>query len=220
MRVGDRNHTAADTHSRHGSGELGPIEFLQARIAADCYARRAGEEDQPATGDAPDWRRVAAAGIRLLAGCAHLLRLREHGAVQAAQILDQQAQLVFVVTLDKVRLGAAQGIVERPELGFNSCHGLDEDPPSVGWIGHTLDVAGLLQPVDHTRRRSSRESGQLCEPSNREPAFDEKPIEAFDVGSGQAQTLGYGQAEQCRLAADLPRDLQDVGPEFGPWIIT
>ena len=69
------------------------------------------------------------------------------------------------------------------QLDLDAGHRLDQHAAPIGRVGDSLNEAGLLQPVDHSRRRAGRKTGQLGQPPNREPALDQQHIQTLDVRS-------------------------------------
>jgi hypothetical protein len=87
----------------------------------------------------------------------------------------------------------------------------DEDPTSVGRVGDSTDIAGLLESIDHPRRRAGRQAGQLGESSNRQGAFYKQPVEALDISARETETVRYGKAEQSRLTSHAAGRLEQLG---------
>ena len=84
---------------------------------------------------------------------------------------------------------------------------LDDDPPAVGGVGDTPDIAGLLEPVDDARDGARGEAHELGQATGGGGAGVDEDFEGLDVGLGQAEADGDGLAEERAL---------EIHPAQGP----
>ena len=166
----------------------------------------------------PSARRVAAAGSILGGG-----RFAQSGGLgpedlgAALQVAGEHLELEIVVPGDGLLLGGAERIMEGRQTRQSRLHRLDKDAAAIGRVGNPANVPGLLEAVDHPRRRARREAGQLGQPPDCQPAFLDQDVQALDVAAGKPEAVGNRLAEERGLGGNTATGAHDRRDRARPW---
>ena len=139
---------------------------------------------------------------------------------RAAMEVDEQAQLIVAVAGAEVGKRMRQHREKRPELLLASWfQGPDQDATAVFDVVLTPDEAFAFETVDDAGDGAGGQAGLARKLAGRQGAGMDKHVEAFMVGSVEAEAVGDCIVEEERAAALTPGLLMQDSEKFNPFHI-